>query len=85
MEQKSATLAKKRRERASLPKSSEVVKKPKVKKPKVKKTKEPKPDPFTAIEVAREKRKKKWLTTPKDTRQPRSQNYWGRHRGPKLK
>ena len=41
-----------------------------------------KADPFTELERL-QGQKKKTLSTPKDTRKPRSQFSWGRHRGPK--
>jgi hypothetical protein len=40
------------------------------------------PNPFDAMDQLRDV-KKKYLTTPKDTRKPRSQVLTGRHMGPK--
>jgi hypothetical protein len=42
----------------------------------------PKPNPFDALDKLKSV-KKKYLTTPKDTRKPRSQFLTGRHMGPK--
>jgi hypothetical protein len=72
--------------RKGVGKSSKTTLKPAVKhrtkKPFQSKPVTPKPNPFDALDKLKSV-KKKYLTTPKDPRKPRSQFLTGRHMGPK--